>query len=172
MEMPMESHWYSRKSVVLGLVLVAALAGCHFIDPSETDKPLAIQRFVAVPSDIEAGAATTLSWSVEGAESVEVDNGIGLVPANGSRTVRPEVTTHYLLVAVAGTSLATASIRVEVDAPGGAPSPVPSVSPTPMPSPTPTPEPSPTPSPEPTPSPTPTPPPGDKPPPSPSPSPS
>lgn len=137
-------HWSPHRVAVLGLVLVAALAGCRFIDPSETDKPLAIQRFVAVPDEIATGESTTLSWAVEGAESVEVDNGIGLVPANGSRTVKPAATTNYLLVAVAGTSLATASIRVEVDAAGAAPSPAPSPSPTPKPSPTPTPSPSPT----------------------------
>ena len=127
----MQSHWLPRKRLFLALILAVAPTGCHFVAPSETDQPLAIQRFVAVPSEIEAGAAATLSWAVEGAESVEVDNGIGLVPANGSRTVRPEVTTNYLLVAVAGTSLATATIRVEVAAPGAAPSPVPSAAPTP-----------------------------------------
>jgi outer membrane biosynthesis protein TonB len=164
MEMPMVSHFSPQR--VARLVLVAALAGCHFIAPSETDKPLAIQRFVAVPSVIDAGAATTLSWAVEGAESVEVDNGIGLVDASGSKTVKPASTTNYLLVAVAGTSLATATIRVQVDG-TGAPSPAPSASPTPQPSPTPKPSPSPTPKPSPSPTP-----PGDKPPPSPSPSPS
>jgi hypothetical protein len=126
---------------LVALVLVTALGGCRFIDPSETDKPLAIQRFVAVPSEIGSGDATTLSWAVEGAESVEVE-GIGLVSANGSRTVRPAATTNYLLVAVAGTSLATASIRVEVGAPGAAPSPGPSPKPSPKPSPSPTPSPS------------------------------
>jgi len=72
--------------------------------------------------------ATTLSWAVEGADSVEVDNGIGMVDANGSKTVKPTVTTTYLLVAVAGTSVATASIRVEVGSPAVAPSPSPSPS--------------------------------------------
>ena len=117
----------SRRAAVCGIVLVVALSGCRFIDPSQTDKPLAIQRFIAVPSEVEAGAPTTLSWAVEGAESVELDNGIGLVPASGSRTVKPMATTTYLLVAVAGTSLATASIRVEV----GTSSPTPSPSPSP-----------------------------------------
>ncbi|HEY7512917.1 MAG TPA: hypothetical protein VIC87_00485 [Vicinamibacteria bacterium] len=140
----MVSHVSSPHKVVflLALVIATALGGCRFIDPSETDKPLAIQRFVAVPSEIGSGDATTLSWAVEGAESVEVDNGIGLVEPNGSKTVKPAATTTYLLVAVAGTSLATASIRVEVDTPGAAPSPGPTPKPTPKPSPSPTPSPS------------------------------
>jgi hypothetical protein len=128
METRMVNHSVPHKPV-LGLVIVlAALAGCRFVDPSATDKPLAIQRFVAVPTEIEPGTATTLSWAVEGADSVEVDNGIGMVDANGSKTVKPTVTTTYLLVAVAGTSVATASIRVEVGSPAVAPSPSPSPS--------------------------------------------
>jgi hypothetical protein len=131
----MVSHFSLRRVGALFLVLLAALAGCRFIDPSETDKPLAIQRFVAVPGVIDAGASTTLSWAVDGAESVELDNGIGLVGPNGSKTVKPTATTNYLLLAVAGTSLATASIRVEVDTAGAAPTPKPSPSPSPTPPP-------------------------------------
>ena len=117
----------SRRAVA-GLLLVASVAGCGFVPtPSGHDTPLAIQRFIAVPAEVAAGAATMLSWDVEGAESVELD-GIGIVQANGSRTVRPTVTTTYRLVAVAGTSLATASIRVVVvsASPSPSPSPVPS----------------------------------------------
>jgi hypothetical protein len=125
---------FSRRSksrlAAVCVVVVVAVAGCRFIDPSaETDKPLAIQRFIAVPAEVEPGTPTTLSWAVEGAESVELDNGIGLVPASGSRTVKPNASTTYLLVAVAGTSLATASIRVEVGTSSPTPSPGPSPSP-------------------------------------------
>jgi len=117
----------SRGAALCGVGVVVALSGCQLVNPgAETDKPLAIQRFIAVPAEVEPGTATTLSWAVEGAESVEVDNGIGLVPANGSRTVKPKASTTYLLVAVAGTSLATASIRVEVGTSSPSPSPAPS----------------------------------------------
>jgi hypothetical protein len=144
METPMVTHSFGKKAASCLVLFGTALAGCRFIDPSATtDKPLAIQRFVAVPDTIGEGEATTLSWAVEGAESVEVDNGIGLVPANGSRTVKPAVTTNFLIVAVAGNSLATASIRVEVDEAGAAPSPSPSPSPVPTPKPSPSPSPSP-----------------------------
>jgi hypothetical protein len=128
-------HPFPRRDVLIGTVIVAGIAACGFIKPSDTAKPLAIQRFIAVPGEIDAGASTVLSWDVEGATSVEVDNGIGLVPATGSRTVKPTATTNYLLVAVAGTSLATASIRVVV----GPASPEPSPSPSPTPSPSPSP---------------------------------
>ena len=135
-----------RVFIVSGLLLLAAI-GCGFVPPLGGEKGLAIQRFIAVPSEVAEGSPTMLSWDVEGADSVEVDNGIGLVPASGSRTVRPTATTTYRLLAVAGTSLATSSLRVVV-APL-APSPAPSPTPEPSPSPTPKPSTSPSPSPPP-----------------------
>jgi len=124
--------------VALTLLAVA----CGFIQPSASSKPLAIQRFIAVPAEVAAGGAAVLSWDVEGAESVEVDNGIGLVQLTGSRTVHPTVTTNYRLLAVSGTSLATSSIRVVVGA-APSPSPSPAASPSPGASPAPSPSPSP-----------------------------
>ena len=121
--------------VAVGLLVVVAAVGCGFVPTGGGDKTLSIQRFIAVPAEVAAGSPTMLSWDVEGAESVEVDNGIGLVQANGSRTVRPTVTTTYRIVAVSGTSLATASIRVVVGPLNPGPSPSPSA--TPQPSPTP-----------------------------------
>jgi hypothetical protein len=133
----------------LGLGLFATALACGFVQPSGEGNPLSIQRFIAVPAEIAAGTPAMLSWDVEGAESVELDNGIGLVQATGSRTVHPTATTNYRLVAVAGTSLATASIRVVVTPAGPSPSPSPSPSATPSPSPTPNPSPTPSPSPSP-----------------------
>jgi hypothetical protein len=123
--MPME-HCPSRPRtlVLLGVALVATAFACRFVDPSGEGKPLAIQRFIAVPAAVGAGASSVLSWDVEGADSIEVDNGIGIVQPTGSRTVRPAATTTYRLMAVAGTSLATASIRVVVT-PASSPSPSP-----------------------------------------------
>lgn len=119
-----------RTVVALSLMLAAAAFACGFmknpLEPSGDSKPLAIQRFIAVPSSVAPGSATMLSWDVDGAESIEVDNGIGLVQPTGSRTVHPASTTTYRLLAVAGTSLATASIRVVVTGPSPAPSPAPS----------------------------------------------
>jgi outer membrane biosynthesis protein TonB len=153
-----------RVAAVAILVALTAVA-CGFVGPlSGTPQSLAIQRFVAVPGEVPAGTPAVLSWDVEGADSIELDNGIGMVAATGSRTVHPAATTTYRLVAVAGTSLATASIRVLVMTapdPSSSPKPKPTPSPTssPTPKPTPTPKPSPTPSepPKPTPAPSPSP---------------
>ena len=114
-----------RALAFVGLALVAAAFACRFVDPSGAGKPLAIQRFIAVPAAVAAGSSSVLSWDVEGADSIEVDNGIGLVQPTGSRTVRPAATTTYRLMAVAGTSLATASIRVVVTPASPSPSPSP-----------------------------------------------
>jgi hypothetical protein len=137
-----------RRALVAGLALTAVAVACGFVDPSASSKPLAIQRFIAVPPEVAAGTATVLSWDVEGAESIEVDNGIGMVQPTGSRTVHPTASTNYRLLATAGTSLATASIRVVVTSgPSPSPSPSPTASPNPSPSPSPTPTPTPSPSP-------------------------
>lgn len=59
-----------------------------------------IASFSASPSTINAGESATLSWgAVTNADSVEIDNGIGGVPAPGSRIVSPSVTTVYVLTA-------------------------------------------------------------------------
>ena len=141
MEPSSPSH---RWIAAVALVLTAMAFACGFVDPTGgSAKPLAIQRFIAIPPEVAAGTPTVLSWDVEGAESVELDNGIGMVQATGSRTVHPAATSTYRLVAVSGTSLATASIRVLVmPAPIASPSPSPS-SPAPSPAPSPSPSPSP-----------------------------
>jgi len=135
-----------RLAGLIGVALGALAVACGLVQPNSSTKPLAIQRFIAVPPEVAAGAAAILSWDVEGADSIELDNGIGIVQSTGSRTVHPTTTTNYRLLAVAGTSLATASIRVVVTTaspPPASPSPSPSASPSPGASPTPSPSPSP-----------------------------
>jgi hypothetical protein len=147
------------------LLLVLASMGCGIVDKltNSGDQQLTIQRFSASPVTIVPGSPTTLTWEVDGADTVTIDNGIGAVPAKGSRQVQPGATTTYNMMAQAGTSQATASVQVMVQ---GSPAPTPSASPTAAPTATPTPTagPGPTPTPvsdhaTPTPTPSPTPPP-------------
>ena len=72
-----------------------------------------------------SGASATLSWEVEGADTVEIDNGIGTVTPKGTRQVTPAWTTSFNLVARSGSSPATATVQVRV-VPGASPSPSPS----------------------------------------------
>jgi hypothetical protein len=58
-----------------------------------------IQSFTATPSNIPYGASSTLSWSVAGATTVSIDQGIGSVPASASKVLTPGRTRTYTLVA-------------------------------------------------------------------------
>jgi hypothetical protein len=148
-------RWGRRWPGVLPVALIGV--GCNALDFLHEAGGLAIQRFTASPAEISAGGVASLSWEVEGAETVQIE-GIGTVPPKGSRQVSPAWSTTYVLTARAGTSSAAATLQVVVQ-PGPSPSPTPSGSPTPSPSPsvapTPTPSPSPSPSSSPSASPTP-----------------
>ncbi len=62
-------------------------------------------------------AQATLSWNVEGATSLSVDQGIGDVPGpTGSRVVAPAVATVYTLTATNASGSATATVTIAVDA--------------------------------------------------------
>jgi hypothetical protein len=147
-------RWYWRPFAVLAALFAAR---CGLVKEFTEPTALSIQKFVATPSDINSGAATTLTWEVAGADAVEIDNGIGTVTPKGTKQVQPQWTTSYNLIARAGSSQATASVQVRVAPTSASPSPSPSVSPSPSPTPSPTPSPSPSPSPSvsPTPSPSP-----------------
>ena len=137
--------------------LGVALAGCGLVDQLTETNGLTIRRFAAIPPEIVPGGSSTLSWNVEGADSVEIDNGIGSVKDKGTLRAEPRVSTTYTLRARgAASESATATVLVTVR-PGASPSPTPTPSPSPTPSPTPTPTPSPSPSSTPTPSPSPSP---------------
>ncbi len=68
------------------------------ITVSDPQAPV-INSFTAVPSSIQAGSSSTLSWDVSGADSVSLSPGIGTVASSGSREVNPDATTIYTLSA-------------------------------------------------------------------------
>ncbi|RPJ64239.1 MAG: hypothetical protein EHM12_00280 [Dehalococcoidia bacterium] len=74
-----------------------------------------ITVFDIKPGIIQAGDRAELTWSVTGASSVNIDNGIGEVALNGSRTVFPTATTIYKITAVNsfGSNFATAQVITE-----------------------------------------------------------
>lgn len=136
-----------RRGNLVGLLVVTA-TGCGFINDIDGPQGLAIRRFELSPKQVSPGSASTLSWQVEGAEQVQIDNGIGVVKAKGSLEVKVDRTTTYNITARSAGSSATASVQLQVG-------PASSVSPSPSPTPTPTPTASPTPSASPTPRPSP-----------------
>lgn len=81
--------------------------------PAATTAPV-VSAFNADPASITAGGASTLSWTVNGAATVTIDQGIGDVALSGTRSVSPASNTVYTLKATnsAGTTTATAQIIV------------------------------------------------------------
>ncbi len=121
----------SKRSIVFALLvsfLVLFAVGCKKKVPTpppppaapvtkaETPKPAApvIQTFEAEPTSIQPGQSSTLRWTVTGADTISIDNGIGTVQSNGSRQVYPNQTTTYTLKASGpgGSAERTATVRV------------------------------------------------------------
>ena len=73
-----------------------------------------ISSFQANPSEIKEGETTQLTWTVQGASSVAIDQGVGTVSLSGSTTVSPKETTTYTLSASQGAKPVRASTKVRV----------------------------------------------------------
>jgi hypothetical protein len=132
------------------LVVTGLMAGCSAIDGLLNNDPnLAIRKFAVSPKEVAAGSTATLSWKVDGADVVEIDNGVGIVKGEGSLELRVDRSKAYTLSARSGTSAASSTVQLVVTGTTLLPTPSPSVTPTPTVSPSPTPSPSlsPTPSP-------------------------
>jgi hypothetical protein len=61
--------------------------------------PPSIMTFRADPGSIEPGSHSFLRWAVDDATTVRIEPDIGLVPSQGERTVSPEQTTSYKMMA-------------------------------------------------------------------------
>ncbi|MFA5399841.1 MAG: hypothetical protein WC169_09075 [Dehalococcoidia bacterium] len=81
----------------------------------------AISFFNAVPASVASGQSTTLSWTVTGASTVSINQGIGAVSASGSRTITPAATTTYTITATNGSGSVAASATVTVTTTSGTP---------------------------------------------------
>jgi hypothetical protein len=83
--------------------------------PSGCTGTPSIASFTASPTSITSGNSSTLNWgAVTNADSVEIDNGIGGVPAPGSTSVSPGSTTTYTMTAHCGSTTKTAQVTVTV----------------------------------------------------------
>ncbi len=86
------------------------------LNPAPPSTPV-IASFLASPAAIADGQTTTLSWTVSGATSVSIDNGIGSTSGATSVTVAPTQTTTYHLTAMGGGGSASAAVTVTVNQP-------------------------------------------------------
>lgn len=89
---------YKRIPSILIVSIVIFFASCESPESPGLQGPT-INYFQASPSEIEFQETSTLSWSVTGATSVTINQGIGTVGASGSKDVSPEETTEYSLTA-------------------------------------------------------------------------
>ena len=82
-----------------------------------------INSFTAEPSTIVRGESSTLRWSVSNATEVTIDNGIGTVPATGSRQVNPAHTPTHRRTAKGCGGDAVSAVTVAVTTPTPPPPP-------------------------------------------------
>ena len=82
--------------------------------------PPQIANFGPSATTIVTGAAAVLSWNTTGADTVRIDQGIGVVRGNMLQ-VQPTATTTYTLTAVNAGGDASASVVVTVTAAGAPP---------------------------------------------------
>ncbi len=104
--------YFKYFSLFFTIAVLILIAGCNGTSPAT---PI-INSFSAVPSTINVGESSTLSWSVTDATSVTIDNGVGSVALSGTTAVSPITITTYTLTATnsAGSVTATTTVTVTV----------------------------------------------------------
>jgi len=114
---------------------MTVVSGCKKntpVPPAETAPPAAgaqtpTAQLTATPTVISAGDQVQLSWRTTNATSISID-GIGDVPSVGVKTVTPNTSTTYHLVARGDGGSADASARVTVNPPPAVETPATSMS--------------------------------------------
>ena len=90
---------------LLLLLILIVIPGCITVQTQTSEKipvvgtPPVVIVFSSNPSTITPGGTPTLLWSVIGANSVSIDQGIGTVDAAGARVISPAKSTVYTLIA-------------------------------------------------------------------------
>ena len=77
----------------------------------------------ANPPAVDAGKCATLNWSSENATDASIDQGVGTVPPNGSKSVCPDATKQYTVTATGAGGSGTATTTVAVNPPPPPPPP-------------------------------------------------
>ncbi len=101
------------------------------LSTAQTQVAPIISSFKSAPAIIKSGSSAVLTFSVVGSTTVvAIDNGVGSVSGETSKSVSPTQTTTYTLSATNSVGTATAQITVTVTANDVISSPTPSPSPT------------------------------------------
>jgi peptidoglycan-associated lipoprotein len=111
----------TAKSAIFALLLVLTVAGCKkktapVVQAPPPPPPSPTASISANPTNVNRGEAVQLTWRTNNATEVSID-GIGTVDPNGSRTVNPDASTSYRLVAKGPGGQQDATTRVTVNVP-------------------------------------------------------
>ena len=106
-------------TLVVVLVAVLSFAACSKkvaqVTPPAAPPPVApTATLVANPSVIQQGQETLLTWQTSNATETTI-SGLGSLPAAGSRSVKPDASTTYTLIAKGPGGTKDASARVTVN---------------------------------------------------------
>ena len=131
---------------VIGMSLLTFVVGCKKKAPltaapvapkTVTTEPVkpnppTISTFTVEPTGIQRGQSATLRWQVKDAAQIQINQGIGIVTASGSRQVAPSDSLTYTLEAQGPGGRVTADATLNVTAPPPPPpapvAPVPTIS--------------------------------------------
>jgi hypothetical protein len=80
---------------------------------SDGTRPV-ITSFTAVPASISVGATSNLTWDIQGATTITINQGIGVPASHFSQAVSPAVTTTYVLTALNSTGTDNRTVTVTV----------------------------------------------------------
>ena len=84
------------------------------VSPGPTPQAPVISSFTAAPPTALPGQPVTLAWTVTGATSVTIDNGVGEVTTRATTVVSPAQSTTYTLTANNGAGATAASAPVGI----------------------------------------------------------
>jgi len=102
-------------TLAAGLILAGCSKKAAQATPPAAPPPVAPTATLAAnPAVIEQGQSTTLSWQTNNASDVTIE-GLGTLPASGSKTVMPSDSTTYTLTAKGPGGTKDASARVTVN---------------------------------------------------------
>ena len=121
-----ERHILRDASAIFLTVLLVGLASPVLAKrPSPPPAKPVITSFYASPQSVVPGQSTVLKWSVSGATTLSIDQGVGVVYKT-SKTIYPATTTIYTLTATNSAGSVALSTTVVVSAPPVPPPPPPS----------------------------------------------
>ena len=113
---PSDSKWGMWVALFVLCVGIGGGAFYIFTRPSPT-KGTPTASLTVEPDTIEKGHAVTLRWSTTNATDLDLEPGVGKVPAEGSMPVAPQVSTRYTLTATGATEIAHSAAYVSVTNP-------------------------------------------------------